>query len=501
LLPLRGRRDALPPGETREKVNMKLLHWGWLLLALAGCPSTATTVVEEGDKQLAMAAPPEAPDLVDLEVGYARDHVRAGQPAQIVARVQIHGDVIGDGARPPVNLALVVDTSGSMQGDAIEQARKASLAVLDTLSDGDRLSVVSFDSEARVLCPSTVLDKTSRKTIAKAIGTMTAQGTTEMALGLDAGLNQVLSALNPSGINRVVLVGDGVPNEKEPLTPLATRAAQNNVPITTLGLGLDYDETVMGNVARISGGSFHFVSDPAAVAKVLEEEILELDQLVAQNLTVDLRPGPGVTITEVVGLPTTPIQRGVQVQVGELHEKETRDLIVKLSASGHAAGAVVELADVTVHYNDATVGATGLSDKAFLSVVASNDEALLAKEGDPDIVRATARAEVAGLVLQAIAAARAGNLPQANALVDQADKLARTQAKALGDDVLLERAEEMDALRKSLPTLATQPAATLVSPVPAVEPTTMIPPSPGAPPIPAAQVVRKAHEQAMRDLD
>src|SRR4029453_7030352 len=119
--------------------------------------------------------------------------VRAGASSDLVVRIRIGVDPLERKARPPVNLALAVDTSGSMEGAAIAHAREACLNVLQSLRNGDRLSIVTFDTHAEVIVPSMVLDKKSRALVTSRIRAMQARGTTDMAGGLSAALGQVTS--------------------------------------------------------------------------------------------------------------------------------------------------------------------------------------------------------------------------------------------------------------------------------------------------------------------
>src|SRR5262249_41051167 len=97
--------------------------------------------------------------------------------------------------------------------------------------------------------------------------------------------------------------GDGVPNNDAEIRPLAAEAATHAIPITALGLGPDYNETLMGAVAQLSGGQFHYVRESAEVAGFFKNEILRMKQVYARNATVDITPGPGVRVESVVGQP------------------------------------------------------------------------------------------------------------------------------------------------------------------------------------------------------
>ena len=203
--------------------------------------------------------------------------------------------------RPPVHLALVIDTSGSMTGDAIAHARDAALELLDELDDGDRLAVVAFHSHAQLLVPSTEISATSKDAIADELRTMKATGTTDMAGGMAMALQQLASHPVPEGISRMVLLSDGVPNDATPIMNLASNAQSQHIAITALGLGVEYDETLLANLAKQSGGSFHYIEDSSRIAQVFQDEVVRIERVVAQGMQLHLMPGPGVTVTEVIG--------------------------------------------------------------------------------------------------------------------------------------------------------------------------------------------------------
>ncbi|MCZ7685150.1 MAG: VWA domain-containing protein [Sandaracinaceae bacterium] len=174
---------------------------------LAGCGGAQTTAERED------------PQLVVLEGQLGNEFVSAGEAAMIVSRVRVTTRAIENAPRPPINLALVVDTSGSMQGAPIDDARDASLALLDTLGPEDRLAVIAFSSETEVLLPSTRLGGADMRDLRRRISRMEARGTTDLAGGLRVGLEELVRNFEPEGINRLVLLSDGVPNDPTPILP------------------------------------------------------------------------------------------------------------------------------------------------------------------------------------------------------------------------------------------------------------------------------------------
>ncbi len=435
-----------------------------LLLAAALCPACTKKAhpapVTPGSPTEAPAVAPVAEPVapVELEVigDLANRTVEAEAAGEVLARIQIRSPQSNDAERPRANIGLVVDTSASMDGDAIEQARAAALTLLSGLRDGDMLSVVVFGSVTEVLVPATELTEQTRPKIRAAIETMKATGTTDLAGGLNAGLQQVQSQARSGEINRIVLVSDGVPNDDSQVVGLAQQARNVGVSITALGLGLDYHETLLGQIAQASGGKFHFVENPTEVAAVFSEEVLSIDRLAATGIMLTLTPGPGVTILEVPGQAISHNGRSAMVGLPDMAEGETRQVIVKLAVGEHADGATVELLDGVVNYADARLG-TAQQRQTFLAAKATADADERQAGLDLEVAIAAARATTAAATLAIVSMARSGQVEQATRTLDDTVKNARALSDQMPDAQLAQLIDGLVELRPTLPGLAPPP--------------------------------------------
>lgn len=456
---------------------------GLLCATLVGCGGAQTA--REG----------EDPQLVVMEGDLGNRFVSAGQPADLLSRIRIDTRALANAARPAINLALVVDTSGSMQGEPIADARSASLALLDSLRPEDQLAVISFNSETEVLLASTRLAGADLGALRRQIGRMEARGTTDLAGGLRAGLEELVRNFEPDGINRLVLLSDGVPNDASPVLPLAQAAGERGIRITALGLGLDYDETLLGQVAQASGGHFHYVEDSSAVADVFRDEVLRFERLLARNMTLELRPGPGVRIDGVVGQPVALGGGAVQVPLGDLSEGEEREVIVRLHADPRRAGATLELMDAVLTFQDAVQDAGSLERRVFLGARATDQNDELEAGRNVEVERAAARMMAAVTTVQAISQARQGDIEAARALLARAAAEAEHVAEQASDTELRTQVSQMRVLGDALPSLGS--SAPAAAPVPPRSDDARPTEAPAQPTVPPAAVIRQAHETAM----
>lgn len=438
------------------------------------------------------AAKPAPAPQVSLDVTPSTSLVSSGKAGDLFVRVRLTGLPLAAAKRPPINLVLVVDTSGSMEGAAIERARDACATLVDSLGEGDALSIVTFGSETHVIVPASRITNDKRALAREAISKIKAEGTTDMAGGLQAGLGQVRTFLQNDGINRIVLVGDGVPNDPTPVLGLADQALSLHVPITTLGLGGDFDETEMTAVAQRSGGTFHFVEDASRVAKVFQDELSKMQRLVARGTFVDVTPGPGVVIDDVIGLAHQPIGRAMRIPIGDMSEGQVRDVVLHLTTPNRHESSKIELLDAVTHYTTTSTEAT-LEARRFVGLTASADAKAVASAHDADVEHQAARVRVADDMVRAMALARAGDLKGARALLDKAAKLATDEGKRFEDADLKSKAKEVASLKKTIASLAPPPPQVLGGGERMKRPEFASPPPSPA----AAMQLRSAHGAAM----
>ncbi len=431
-----------------------------------------------------------AEEAMSLEGALGNRYVPAGTQSAVVARLRIGTRAPTALIQGPINVALVIDTSGSMEGKPIEDARAASLAMVNSLSDRDKLAVIVFHSRTEVLLPSTELDSDSRKLVRDKLGAMKAQGTTDLAGGLRAGLAEAQKSFDPHGINRVVLVGDGVPNNPAGIRELAQNAGSQAIPITALGLGQDYDESLMGAVAQLSGGQFHYVRESSEVASFFKNEVLRLKQVFARNASLELTTGPGVRIKEVVGEPMSSTGSGVRVALGDISRSDVRDLVVKLHADAHRDGAPVELLDAVLSYEDPFSAGTRVERRVFLGAKATASKDDLTRGRNPDVEDTVATKTAAAETLKAIELVRNGDNARASAALDQAANEVEEKSAVNANPAMKAQARSIRELRQ------------VITPKPA-------PPSPGgaapaskmAPPSPAAtSVILRVHDEAIQSF-
>jgi len=361
------------------------------------CTHAQTTTITTGHALLATALPgPHVDGAISTRM------VPALRDSVVTARLSIDSKIDASTPRPSLNVALCIDTSGSMEGKAIDDARKAALSFLGGIKPGDGFSLVTFDTHARVVVPATrMTDETDLAPIRKAISEIKATGTTAMAEGLTTAIAQVRQLYDATRVNRVVLVSDGVPNEGGALRTLVQQAQQYGVSVSAMGLGVDYDEILMGDLAQLGGGRFKYIDDSSKITAYLGDELTRITRVSARSASLEISPGPGVTVESVIGLQASPNGRGgVVVYLGDVSLGSHRDIFFRLRAHGRRDGAPVELADATLRW----VGTDGAShdEHFFYGAHATLDEDVLSKNRDDAVDKGAKDAQAAADAIEAI---------------------------------------------------------------------------------------------------
>lgn len=407
--------------------------------AVAGSPSPAFSTP---DKDPARAAPTSAPSAdpkdIAIDVAIGQPMLLAGGDQTAYIEVNLGGFALTDADRAPVNLALVLDRSGSMAGDKLDRAKEAALLVLDKLRPDDTIAVISYSTGVDVLVPPTKLADAAK--VRKQISALTAHGSTALYDGVTAGLQQIGSVFDPRKVNRIILLSDGQANVGKSSTAelgeLGLVAARQGIPITTIGLGLSYNEDLMSELAAKSDGSHAFAESSEELAAIFEHELGDMLSVVATDVSVDVEFGDGVTPIRAIGRDATIAGTTATVAIGQLYAEQAKHVIFEVRVPAGTAGASFDVADVDVHYTNLIKDAA-MKRHATVAVGFTKDPAVVAAKENKTVAAAAVEAVATATNIQAVALRDAGQIDDARQLLeDNAAYLAREGTRL--DSVVLQ---------------------------------------------------------------
>ena len=302
----------------------------------------------------AAARSPAPPAAIDVRVELDRPLLPAGSTETVVVKVALDGQRLPRAGRLPVNLALVIDKSGSMTGEKIARARQAALAAVDRLASDDVVALIVYDSEVMTLVPARPVG--DGQALRSAIHRLGANGGTNLHGGVVAGAAELHRYLENNYLHRVILLSDGQanvgPSSPHELGLLGARLQSQGISVTTIGLGLDYNEDLMTRLARRSDGNTYFVADSAALPGIFQRELGDVLDVVARRLIVEVRFSDGVRPVRVVGRDgRVEGDRGI-FELNQMYAGQEKFALfeVELTTGSHGGGC--EIASASVRYDD-----------------------------------------------------------------------------------------------------------------------------------------------------
>lgn len=372
------------------------------LMVLLGCSATEGTIEAQTTRVVVQSSGGEASAGGTWLGGSAvRTRVVVGADGETYVGVWIDAPnepVVDVVVRAPMAVSLVVDTSGSMSGEKIENARLAASSLIETLSDGDIVSIYAFANGVAEVAPPTTLDPSTRGDLMNRVRYLHAGGGTNLYGGVATGLQRLAQAPASHPVRRIFLVSDGQanvgPSDPQTLGHLAANGTEHGAQISSIGVGLDYDEHVLGSLAVNSSGRLWHLERPHQLAAILEGEVQLLTRTVATNAIIEIHPAPGVTILEPM-TPGATVQGNVlRVPLGTVFAGQHRDVLFKARVDTARPGAR-ELATAQLRYvlPGANVNAAPTTQVAPLRYEVVRDVGAAEASATPRVVAMVANVE------------------------------------------------------------------------------------------------------------
>lgn len=345
--------------------------------------------------------------------------------------------------RIPANIAIVLDRSGSMQGEKLYHAKQAAIMAIERLNRNDIVSVVSYDSRVRVVVPATkVRDK---RAIANAISDIQANGNTALFAGVSKGARELRKFLDLNRVNRVILLSDGLanvgPSSPDQLGELGLSLAKEGISVTTIGLGLGYNEDLMTQLAGFSDGNHAFVEDASDLASIFQYEFGDVLSVVAQGVEIEIRCRNGVRPLRILGREAEIHGDRVQTRLNQLYSEQEKFIILEVEVPSQPDQAEIELASVDVSYTDLF---NRSSEQLSRSVSASFSRSKLDVEQAVDTQTYEAAAEQVANELNREAVQRRdeGDIEGAKSILEKSAEYLDNLGQSLASPRLLEQKEE-----------------------------------------------------------
>ncbi len=388
----------------------------------------------------------EADYILNYEVlSKAREH-------QLYLLARIRGKAAAGSRRQPLNVCAVLDRSGSMAGEKLAYVKKAVQFLVQHLKADDRFSLVTYNTTVTVDVRPTQV--TYKDAINQSIEAIQWGYGTNLSGGWLQGCQLVAEGIGQNQSDRVLLLTDGLANQGitslEQLTALARQKRQAGVTTTTIGVGMDFNEDLLKNMAHEGGGTFYFIANPDQTPTIFAEELQDLSNVVGQNLDITLQPTRAVAaVRQLNHYPSEKQGNAHLFHLGDIFAEEVKILLLELSIPALQFLGEVEVAHLRFDYDEiGDAGATHQTVEMPIRVNTVPEEDFTGQQPNAEVTKAALLLRAAGAREEAISEADRGNFMRASKVLKEvADEI---QHSKLADselhsqhDMLREEAVDM----------------------------------------------------------
>lgn len=275
--------------------------------------------------------------------------------------------VKGDNEKIPANLAIVIDSSDSMQGEKLEKTKEYATQLIKKLSREDRFSVVNYGDSAETVIPNRQAQITDKEV--RQIQQIKGGGNAALFAGLNQGATEVRKNLSENYVNRIILLSDGIanvgPNGANDLGRIGVSFAKEGITVTTIGIGTEYNEELMAKLSQGGDGNSYFVKTVDELPAVLESELVDITSVTAKDVKLEIKFNNGIKPVRVIGR-TGAIENGiVKIAFKQLYSNQEKYVLIESDIEPHADKQVFKAVLAKAVYKDTLTSRLQESDNSM----------------------------------------------------------------------------------------------------------------------------------------
>lgn len=340
-------------------------------------------------------------------------------PCQRVVEIALTApEAATDHKRFPLNLGLVLDRSGSMGGEKIEQAKLTLKRIIEQMGDGDVVSVVAFDDSIRVLANNYAISHHNRQGLIHDIEQIRAGGSTNLTDGWLTGCNSVAEGPSGNYIKRTLLVSDGLANvgitNHSEIFDHASAIFERGITTSTFGVGIGFDEHLLEGMANKGGGNFTYIESANSIDQLILAEFKDLVAVTARNVTVEINLPAGVSATVPGEWTMKKEGQKITISLSDQSAGRTTTLFLKLLTPPGTGELSI---NVRVSYKDEN--GKKQSTEGDLTFHYATEEKVIQAQKDQDLLTRYAAVETGERMNEALKLERAGKRKDAQNLMRQ----------------------------------------------------------------------------------
>jgi Ca-activated chloride channel family protein len=358
---------------------------------------------------------------IGLDARLAQPVMKGGEAQKNYLRVALKGCTPEPNqSRTPVNVAFVIDRSSSMSGERILQAKAAAIMAVSRLDHRDIASVVMFDNATDVLMQAQPVHNPAL--FVNAIQQIAVRGSTAIHAGVLVGANEVRRYKEPKRLNRVILLSDGQanvgPSRPADFSVLGGTLLGEGISVSTIGLGLGYNEDLMLALARAGDGNHAFAREPTDLVQIFNKEFDDVLASCAQTVSIDVELKPGIKVVRALSRDGTIEGNRAQFRMNQVYAATEHYVLMEIEADQSLKAGEHDLGIVKVAYTLPGNGARETQDMTVRARLGASEDEVKAAS-DKTVAEAVVEQVTRTRTQQAIALRDAGKPEEANKLLLQ----------------------------------------------------------------------------------
>ncbi len=342
-------------------------------------------------------------------------------PSQRILELQIQSPKAGITTnRSPLNLAVIIDKSGSMSGSRLEYAKQAAIFVTERLVPTDRVALIAFDDQVEILSPSLLMTEENKKAIKQKISEIRFGGTTNLGGGWLTGCQQIAEVPGESSINRALLLTDGHANvgivDIEELSTHARELSKRGISTSTFGVGHGFNEHLLEAMSNQGRGNFYFIEAPMGIPDIFLNEFKELSSITAADVEIELEFPKQVSYEILGGWAHELKNEKLTIFVGNLFSEQSLEVYIKVLTPPSEGAANIQInGKIRAKDENGMV----LETDSVLKFIYSDQESVKSEPRKHELLERFANVELADKTTAALKLERSGEREKASRIMNQ----------------------------------------------------------------------------------
>lgn len=360
-------------------------------------------------------------NLFNIQVNCDKNLISRAAKTERILEIRVQAPTVSrENSRPDLNLALVLDRSGSMMGEKLAYVKQAASHVLDQLKETDLVALVVYDDTIQVLAHNIHVTNGNRFELKQLISGIKAGNMTNLGGGWLTGCKEIASSAREGSINRTMLLTDGLANvgetDLEVLSQHAFEIYKDSISTSTFGVGEGFNEHLLEAMANTGGGNFYFIPQPGRIPEIFLHEFNELIGISARKVEIKLDL-PSSVEWKVLGGWSAEYKDGrLHIYVGDMLSGKLQDIYIKLQVPAEDKTAELALNIKTFGQGEASAV---LEDQAKVTLQYADPKDVEAAPLNHEVMERYSVVELADTATEALILERKGEREKASRMLNE----------------------------------------------------------------------------------